>query len=39
MSMIRVKNLKKWFGDEEVLKDINGVMEEKEVVCVIGGCG
>ncbi|NQD53358.1 amino acid ABC transporter ATP-binding protein [Bacillus altitudinis] len=34
-----VKNLKKSFGDNEVLKDINAVIEEKEVVCVIGPSG
>lgn len=39
MSMIKVKNLKKSFGDNEVLKDINAVIEEKEVVCVIGPSG
>lgn len=39
MSMITVKNLKKSFGDNEVLKDINAVIEEKEVVCVIGPSG
>ncbi|MCY7678782.1 amino acid ABC transporter ATP-binding protein [Bacillus pumilus] len=37
--MITVKNLKKSFGDHEVLKDINAVIEEKEVVCVIGPSG
>ncbi|AOC58353.1 amino acid ABC transporter ATP-binding protein [Bacillus pumilus] len=39
MSIITVKNLKKSFGDHEVLKDINAVIEEKEVVCVIGPSG
>ncbi|QGX64328.1 ATP-binding cassette domain-containing protein [Bacillus sp. ms-22] len=39
MSMITVKNLKKSFGENEVLKDINAVIEEKEVVCVIGPSG
>lgn len=39
MSMITVKNLKKSFGDNEVLKDINAVIKEKEVVCVIGPSG
>lgn len=34
-----MKNLKKSFGDHEVLKDINAVIEEKEVVCVIGPSG
>ncbi|EKF36921.1 amino acid ABC transporter ATP-binding protein [Bacillus xiamenensis] len=37
--MITVKNLKKSFGENEVLKDINAVIEEKEVVCVIGPSG
>ncbi|MGG3626490.1 amino acid ABC transporter ATP-binding protein [Bacillus gobiensis] len=39
MSMITVKNLKKSFGSNEVLKDINALIEEKEVVCVIGPSG
>ena len=39
MSIIQVKNLKKSFGDLEVLKDINVVIEEKEVLCVIGPSG
>lgn len=39
MSMITVKNLKKSFGENEVLKDMNAVIEEKEVVCVIGPSG
>jgi glutamine transport system ATP-binding protein len=39
MSMITVKNLKKSFGKLEVLKDISTVIEEKEVVCVIGPSG
>jgi polar amino acid transport system ATP-binding protein len=37
--MIRVENLKKSFGKIEVLKDISTVIEEKEVVCVIGPSG
>lgn len=37
--MIEVKNLKKSFGDLEVLKDINAAIEEQEVVCVIGPSG
>ncbi|UUD44588.1 amino acid ABC transporter ATP-binding protein [Bacillus pumilus] len=37
--MITVKNLKKSFGENEVLKDMNAVIEEKEVVCVIGPSG
>ncbi|WP_409304822.1 amino acid ABC transporter ATP-binding protein [Peribacillus sp. SCS-155] len=39
MSIIQVKNLKKSFGDLEVLKDINAEIKEKEVVCVIGPSG
>src|SRR5690606_12110778 len=39
MTMIRVENLKKSFGKLEVLKDISTVIEEKEVVCVIGPAG
>jgi polar amino acid transport system ATP-binding protein len=37
--MITVKNLRKSFGKVEVLKDINAVIKEKEVVCVIGPSG
>jgi polar amino acid transport system ATP-binding protein len=37
--MIRVENLKKSFGKIEVLKDMSTVIEEKEVVCVIGPSG
>ena len=37
--MIEVKGLKKAFGQLEVLKGINEVIEEKEVVCVIGPSG
>jgi glutamine transport system ATP-binding protein len=33
------KNLKKSFGNLEVLKDINAEIKEKEVVCVIGPSG
>ncbi|MFY0760788.1 amino acid ABC transporter ATP-binding protein [Metabacillus dongyingensis] len=39
MSMITVKNLRKSFGTVEVLKDINAIVQEKEVVCVIGPSG
>ncbi|MFA1643542.1 amino acid ABC transporter ATP-binding protein [Chryseomicrobium imtechense] len=39
MSMIRVENLKKSFGDIEVLKDVSTVIEPSEVVCVIGPSG
>lgn len=37
--MIVVKNLKKRFGTNEVLKDISTKIQEKEVVCVIGPSG
>ncbi|XJZ27906.1 amino acid ABC transporter ATP-binding protein [Bacillota bacterium Lsc_1132] len=39
MSIIKVTNLKKSFGDHEVLKDINAEVQEKEVICVIGPSG
>lgn len=39
MSIITVKNLKKSFGSNEVLKDINAEIQEREVVCVIGPSG
>lgn len=39
MSIIQVKNLKKSFGDLEVLKEINTDIKEKEVVCVVGPSG
>ncbi|MFS1513713.1 amino acid ABC transporter ATP-binding protein [Chengkuizengella sp. SCS-71B] len=37
--MITVKNLKKSFGDNEVLKDINLQIEPQEVVVIIGPSG
>ncbi|MDF2595261.1 MAG: peptide transporter ATP-binding protein [Clostridia bacterium] len=37
--MIRISHLSKSFGDNEVLKDISVMIEEKEVVCVIGPSG
>ncbi|GGA28552.1 amino acid ABC transporter ATP-binding protein [Psychrobacillus lasiicapitis] len=37
--MISVKNLKKSFGINEVLKDINCEIKRNEVVCVIGPSG
>ncbi|UOQ50533.1 amino acid ABC transporter ATP-binding protein [Gracilibacillus caseinilyticus] len=37
--MIKVENLKKSFGDLEVLKDININVDPQEVVCVIGPSG
>lgn len=39
MSMIEVHNLKKSFGDLEVLQDISINIAEQEVVCVIGASG
>lgn len=39
MSIIEVKSLKKSFGDLEVLKDIDLVIEEGEVVSIIGPSG
>ncbi|WML42819.1 amino acid ABC transporter ATP-binding protein [Neobacillus sp. PS3-40] len=39
MNIITVKNLRKSFGNVEVLKDINAEVKEKEVVCVIGPSG
>jgi polar amino acid transport system ATP-binding protein len=39
MSIITVKNLRKSFGNVEVLKDINAEVQEKEVICVIGPSG
>ncbi|WP_216829658.1 amino acid ABC transporter ATP-binding protein [Alkalihalobacterium elongatum] len=37
--MIKIENLKKSFGDLEVLKDINAEVKPQEVVCVIGPSG
>ncbi|RFU64034.1 amino acid ABC transporter ATP-binding protein [Bacillus sp. V59.32b] len=39
MKMITVKNLKKSFGNQEVLKSIDTEIKEREVVCVIGPSG
>ncbi|CAH0344959.1 amino acid ABC transporter ATP-binding protein [Bacillus sp. CECT 9360] len=39
MNMITVKNLKKSFGNQEVLKSIDAEIKEREVVCVIGPSG
>ncbi|KMY52056.1 amino acid ABC transporter ATP-binding protein [Peribacillus loiseleuriae] len=39
MSIIQVRHLKKSFGNLEVLKDISTVIQETEVVCVIGPSG
>jgi len=41
MSFLELKNVHKYFGDNEVLKGVNLTVEEHEVVCLIGpsGCG
>jgi glutamine transport system ATP-binding protein len=39
MSIIQVNNLKKSFGELEVLKDISTEVKEQEVVCVVGPSG
>lgn len=39
MSMIRIKNLHKSFGDLEILKGVNLTVNESEVVCLIGPSG
>lgn len=39
MAIIDVKELKKSFGDNEVLKSINLTVEQGEVVCIIGPSG
>lgn len=39
MSIIKIRNLKKAFGDQVVLKDINLDVLEGEVVCLIGSSG
>ena len=38
-SVIEIKNLKKKFGEREVLRDINFGVAEGEVVCIIGSSG
>ena len=37
--VIQIKNLKKSFGEREVLKDINFDVHKGEVVCIIGSSG
>lgn len=37
--MIEINNLKKSFGDNEVLKGINAMIGDSEVVCIIGPSG
>jgi len=39
MAKVEIKNLKKHFGELEVLKDINLEVQEGEVICVIGPSG
>ena len=39
MEKIKVKNLKKSYGDLEVLKSIDLQVQEGEVVCLIGPSG
>ncbi|MGV8906539.1 MAG: amino acid ABC transporter ATP-binding protein [Acetobacterium sp.] len=39
MGKVIIKNLKKSFGDLEVLKDINLEVHEGEVICIIGASG
>jgi polar amino acid transport system ATP-binding protein len=39
MSLLEVKNLKKNFGDNEVLKDISLKVDKGEVLCIIGPSG
>lgn len=38
-NMIEVKHLKKTFGDNEVLKDIDANVEKGKVICIIGPSG
>ena len=39
MAIIEISNLRKAFGSQEVLKDINLRVEEGEVICLIGSSG
>lgn len=39
MSLLEIKNLKKSFGDNEVLKDISLDVNKGEVLCIIGPSG
>ncbi|MBC3889288.1 ATP-binding cassette domain-containing protein [Acetobacterium paludosum] len=39
MGKVKIKNLKKSFGELEVLKDINLEVCEREVICIIGPSG
>ena len=38
-TVLQVKNLKKKFGEREVLKNINFDVHKGEVVCIIGSSG
>lgn len=38
-SMIQINHLTKWYGENEVLKDINVTVEKGEVVTIIGSSG
>lgn len=38
-SMIKIRNLSKWFGKNQVLKSISFQVEENEVVVIIGSSG
>ena len=37
--ILEVKNLKKKFGDEDVLKDISFNVEEGDIICILGSSG
>jgi len=37
--MLEIKNLRKSFGNNEVLKGISQIVEEKEVLCIVGPSG
>jgi len=39
MGLLEIKNLKKSFGDNEVLKDISLEVNKGEVLCIIGPSG
>ena len=39
MSIIKTKNVKKWFGDFQALDGISMEIEEKEVVVICGPSG
>lgn len=38
-TVVEIKNLKKTFGENEVLKDINLTVNQGEVLCIIGSSG